>query len=336
MPRLLSALRRQPVDRPPVWIMRQAGRFLPEYRATREQAGSFVELCRSPRLAAEVTLQPIRRFGLDGAIIFSDILLPLAPLGVHFEFTDGGGPHLAQPLDDPRSWQRLSPPPAWAGTEFVAEALGLVRSSLPEEVAVIGFCGAPWTLACYLVEGRTSRDHAATKAALYAHPAEFRALLDALADAMAAYLGQQVAAGAQAVQVFDSWAGTLSAADYRRHVVPALARLLNAVPTVPRIVYVGGGGHLTPVLAPLACEAVSVDWRCPLAVAAASLPGKAIQGNLDPAVLLSSPGAIRSATAAMLDAAPTVGYVANLGHGILPATPVENVEAFLDVIRGRT
>ena len=298
------------------------------------RAGSFLALCRTPALAAEVTLQPVTRFGFDAAIIFSDILLPLAPMGVEFAFPDEGGPRVERALAGPAEWARLEVPRDGTGTEFVAEALTLVRGQLPAEAALIGFCGAPWTLASYLVEGGTSRDHAAVRAAMASHPDEFRRLLDVLADAMAAYLRQQIAAGAEVVQVFDSWAGALSARSYGEVIVPALTRLLRQLDGlgVPRIVY-ASGGHLVPALAVLPCEVVSVDWRTDLFDAAAGLAGKAVQGNLDPAVLLAPPAAVRAATRAMLDRAPATGYVANLGHGILPATPIASVEAFLAEIR---
>ena len=333
--RFLAACRRQPVDRPPVWIMRQAGRYLPEYRATRAEAGSFLALCRNPELAAEVTLQPIRRFGFDAAIIFSDILLPLAPLGVHFAFPDEGGPRIEAPLARPEEWEALQPPADGTGTSFVAEAISRVRAALPSEVALIGFCGAPWTLASYLVEGGTSREHAAVKAALFAHPAELGALLLRLADAMAFYLRQQVAAGAQAVQVFDSWAGSLAEREYAELVVPALARLLGALDDldVPRILYLGGGAHLVSAVSSLPIDVLGVDWRTDLTRAAAAT-GKAVQGNLDPAVLLSSSDAVTRAARRMIAAAPPTGYIANLGHGILPHTPLAAVTAFLDTVRG--
>ena len=322
-----------PVDVPPVWVMRQAGRYLPEYRRTREQAGSFLALCRNPELAAEVTLQPIRRFGLDAAIIFSDILLPLSSLGVDFAFPDEGGPRLSAPLTRPCDWERLIMD-GGEGLGFVAEAIALVRASLPPEVSLIGFSGAPWTLASYLVEGGTSRDHAVVKAALFTHPEEFRGLLDILADAMADYLRRQIEAGAQAVQVFDSWAGALSVEDYAAHVSPSLARLLGRLEgTVPRIVYAGGGAHLLGVLATLPCEVVSVDWRTPLGTAAAALGSKSVQGNLDPAVMLAGPDAVRREAVRMISTAPATGYVANLGHGILPGTPVESVEALVAAVR---
>jgi uroporphyrinogen decarboxylase len=333
--RFLAACRREAVDRPPVWIMRQAGRYLAEYRATRAEAGSFLALCRNPELAAEVTLQPIRRFGFDAAIIFSDILLPLAPLGVHFAFPDEGGPRIEAPLARPADWRTLEPPADGRGTAFVAEAISRVRTTLPADVAVIGFCGAPWTLASYLVEGGTSREHAAVKAALFAHPDELRDLLFVLADAMAAYLRQQAAAGAQALQVFDSWAGSLGEAEYADVVVPALARLLAALDGlgVPRILYLGGGAHLLRAVASLPCEVLGVDWRTDLA-RAAEITGKVVQGNLDPAALLATPAAVARATRRMLAAAPRTGHIANLGHGILPTTPLANVTAFLGAVRG--
>jgi uroporphyrinogen decarboxylase len=333
--RFLAACRGEAVDRPPVWIMRQAGRYLPEYRETRAEAGSFLALCRDPRLAAEVTLQPLRRFDLDAAIIFSDILLPLAPMGVHFAFPDEGGPRIQEPLVDPGQWARLHVPASNEGTEFVATALAKVREALPPQIALIGFCGAPWTLASYLVEGGTSREHQAVKAAAYTHPEAFRDLLDRLSEAMGHYLLQQVGAGAQAVQVFDSWAGVLPACDYAELVVPCLRRLFDRLsPTgVPRILYLGGSAHLAPVAASLPCEVIGVDWRTDLAAAATAVPGKAVQGNLDPAVLLTTPAVVAEKTRRMRQSAPPRGYIANLGHGILPTTPLANVSAFLAALQ---
>lgn len=334
--RFLAACRGEAVEQPPVWIMRQAGRYLPEYRRTRAQAGSFLALCRQPELAAEVTLQPVRRFGLDAAIIFSDILLPLSTLGVEFQFPDEGGPRLERPLATPRQWSRLEARNGNGDTALVAEAVARVRAALPPEVALIAFCGAPWTLASYLVEGGTSRDYARAKAALLSHPREFANLLDKLAEAMAHYLCRLAQAGADALQVFDSWAGTLPAELYREYAAPPLAALMERLAEIgaPRILYVGGTGHLLPALAQVPCEVLGVDWRVPLGVAAAALPGRAVQGNLDPAVLLASPEVVRQATHRMMAEAPRRGWIANLGHGILPATPVTSVEAFLTTLRG--
>lgn len=335
--RFLAACRGEPVDRPPVWVMRQAGRYLPEYLRTREQAGSFLALCRNPELAAEVTLQPVRRFGFDAAIIFSDILLPLSTLGVQFEFPDEGGPRLAAPLAGPQHWERLRTDRDGGDTGLVADAVARVRAALPDEVALIGFCGAPWTLASYLIEGSTSRDYARAKAALLEHPRECSALLALLAEAMAAYLESLVRAGADAVQVFDSWAGTLPAPLYSEYAVPPVASLMHRLADtgVPRILYAGGASHLLPKIAEVPCEVVGVDWRIPLLTAATALPGRAVQGNLDPATLLASPGTVSQATRRMMAEAPSSGWVANLGHGILPDTPVACVQAFIDTVRGR-
>jgi uroporphyrinogen decarboxylase len=334
-PRFLAALRREPVDRPPVWIMRQAGRYLPEYQATRARAGSFLALCTTPELATEVTLQPIRRFALDAAIVFSDILLPLRGLGVRFDFPDSGGPRLAEPLAVPAAWERLASSFDLEPTECVAAAIRLLRRALPAGTPLIGFCGAPWTLAAYLVEGGGSKEYAAAKGAALAEPEAFARLLDTLADAMAAYLRLQVEAGAQAVQVFDSWAGVLSAGDYAAIAAPPLRRLLAALSDleVPRVVYAGGTSHLLPVLADLPCEAVGVDWRTDLGHAGAALRDKAVQGNLDPAMLLAPPAAVDTAARRMVAGAPRRGYVANLGHGILPGTPIAAAEAFLAAVR---
>lgn len=335
MSRFLAACRRQEVDRPPVWIMRQAGRYLEEYRATRQRAGSFLALCRNPELAAEVTLQPIRRFGFDAAIIFSDILLPLSPMGVDFAFPDEGGPRIERPLDRPDDWLRLEVPEDGSGTSFVGEAIARVRAALSPDIALIGFCGAPWTLASYLVEGGTSREHSRVKAALLGHRRQFLELLDTLAVAMAAYLRQQVEAGAQAIQVFDSWAGTLAVEEYSELVVPSLRTLLEGLAGtgVPRIVYAGGGAHLLPALGRLPCEVLGVDWRTDLGRAAGAT-GKAVQGNLDPAFLFGPRAEVERLTRRMAASAPERGWVANLGHGILPGTPVEAVETFLSTLRG--
>ena len=333
--RFVAACRGEPVDRPPVWVMRQAGRYLPEYVRTREKAGSFLALCRNPELAAEVTLQPVRRFAFDAAIIFSDILLPLTSLGVAFDFPEDGGPRLAQPLAAPHQWARLAPRESSPDTDLVCEAVARVRAALSPEVALIAFCGAPWTLASYLVEGSTSRDHARAKAAMLEHPQEFRQLLATLADAMASYLARLVRAGADAVQVFDSWAGTLTADLYDRVALPPLASLMERLQgaNVPRILYAGQASHLLATLAAVPCDVISVDWRISLGSAAATLPGRAVQGNLDPAVLLASPATVRRATREMMAHAPADRWIANLGHGIRPETPLASVTAFVETIR---
>lgn len=334
MNRFLASCRRQKVDRPPVWIMRQAGRYLPEYRALREKAGSFLALCTNPELAAEATLQPLRRFPLDAAIIFSDILLPLQALGVAFGFSDNGGPRLARAWETPEAWAQLSLPTTWEAMAPVAQAIRLVRQELPQENALIGFCGAPWTLACYLIEGQGSSDWTKVRKAAYRFPSELKALLLTLGQAMGSYLAFQVQAGVQAVQIFDSWAGVLPAEQYQALVVPALERLLQNLEGlgVPRILYLGNGSHLLPAVASLPLEVVSVDWRTDLQEAA-RITGKVVQGNLDPAVLFAPKSEVHRQTKAMLQRAPEVGYIANLGHGIWPDTPVAGVEAFLAAVQ---
>lgn len=314
--------------------MRQAGRYLPEYRELREQAGSFLNMCHKPELAAQATLQPLRRFPLDAAIIFSDILLPLQALGVEVVFPENGGPKSNRPWQSPQEWTTLRPPSSWDILAPVAQALALVRRQLPKSVALIGFCGAPWTLACYLLEGQHRAEWSQAREAAYRHPKEFSQLLFTLATAMGEYLAWQIAAGAEAVQVFDSWAGVLPESVYGDLVAPALQTLFARLEGlgVPRILYLGQGAHLLPAVASLPCEVVSVDWRTNLSDAAAIL-GKAVQGNLDPAVLLADPQTVHTLTRKMLLGAPKKGYIANLGHGIWPKTPIGNVEIFLSAVQ---
>lgn len=332
-PRFLRACRRREVDRPPVWFMRQAGRYLPEYRKVRHRAGDFLTLCRTPELAAEVTLQPVRRFGLDAAIVFSDILTPLVPMGVELTFSPA--PHIGNPVRSPEEVDRLRPPEPWSGTEFLDETLERVREALAPGTALIGFCGAPWTLASYLVEGTTSRTFTRVKAFAHTHPEAFDRLTATLADAMAAYLRRQVEHGAQAVQVFDSWIGTLAAEDARRWGLAPARRLLSQLDDlgVPRIYFPNGGGHLLHDLAHMPCEVLSLDWRVDLGRAARALPGHALQGNLDPGLLMAPPGIVRERTRAMLASAPGRGYIANLGHGITPDVPLAGIEAFVRTVQ---
>ncbi|MCP4896634.1 MAG: uroporphyrinogen decarboxylase [bacterium] len=331
--RFLAACRRVKVDRPPVWVMRQAGRYLPEYREIRAKAGDFLTMCYTPEIAAEVTLQPIRRFGLDAAIIFSDILTPLVPMGIDLEFTPT--PQIHNPVRSPEDLQRLTIPEPWQGTEFLSEALERVRANLDPKTALIGFCGAPWTLATYLVEGCSSKSFTKVKQLALSHPEAFDQLVDRLADAMAAYLREQVAHGAQAVQIFDSWAGALSAVDARRWALRPARRLLEALDDldVPRIYFAHGGSHLLHDLPDMPCEVIALDWRADLARASRVLDGKAVQGNLDPGTLMGPNEEIERRTRAMLEIAPRTGYIANLGHGITPDVPVEAMETFVRTVQ---
>jgi uroporphyrinogen decarboxylase len=313
--------------------MRQAGRYLPEYQRVRRQAGDFLTLCRTPELAAEVTLQPVRRFGMDAAIVFSDILTALVPMGVELRFSPA--PHIDNPVRTPADVGRLEVPEPWRGTEFLTETLQRVRAALDPETALIGFSGAPWTLATYLVEGGTSRAFTHVKSLALHHPELFDRLLEQLADAMAAYLRTQVAAGAQAVQLFDSWVGALGAADARRWALAPARRVLESIADldVPRIYFANGGSHLLPELEDMPCEVIGLDWRMDLERAAATLGSHALQGNLDPGLLMGPPALIAERTRAMLAQAPRAGYIANLGHGIGPETPVRGMETFVRTIQ---
>lgn len=328
--RFLSACRCQPVDRPPAWMMRQAGRYLPEYRATRE-GRTFLEMARDPEIAAEITMQPVRRFRMDGAVIFCDILVPAAAMGVDVEFLAGSGPVLDPAVRDAAAVDALRDFDPLEATGFLAEALRLVRAELGEERAIIGFCGAPFTVASYLIEGRSSRNFENTKAMLLGEPALFERLLTRIVDVSIPYLAMQVDAGADVLQVFDSWAGALDAATYRGAVLPQLTRLVEGAQATgaPVIVYANGGGHLLEPLADSGADVLSVDWRVDAADAIARVGERvALQGNLDPCVLFAPPQVVQREARAVLEAfAPARGHLFNLGSGILPTTPLEGVAA---------
>jgi uroporphyrinogen decarboxylase len=335
-PLLLRALRREPVERVPVWFMRQAGRSLPEYRALRT-GGGLLELCRDPDLAAEVTLQPVRRHGVDAAILFSDIVVPIHATGVGVEIVAGVGPVIEQPIRTRADLARLRPFEPDVDAPYLAETVSRLVAEL--EVPLIGFAGAPFTVASYLVEGGPSKSHSVTKAMMYSEPALWADLLERLADMAATSLRAQVLAGAAAVQVFDSWIGTLGVADYERFVAPAMQRLFDAIDDlgVPRIVFGVGTGHLLESLAATGAEAVGLDWRVPLSEGRTRLgPDVALQGNLDPAVCLAPWEVVEQRVLEILDAAPAEGHVFNLGHGVLPETPPETLTRIVDLVRERT
>ncbi len=327
-PRLLDACARRPLDRPPVWLMRQAGRYLPEYRAVRERAGGFWALASTPELAAEVTLQPIRRFYLDAAIVFSDILVAARAMGAEVSFDAGEGPRVRAHLE------RLHEPDPREACPFVYETLRIVRAELKPETALLGFAGAPFTLACYLVEGETTRGFERARAFFAAEPARGRRLLERIARFTARHLAAQVEAGAHAVQLFDSWAHLLAPEDAReiafraaRETIEAFWAELSAARLAPApAIYYG------PPAPEVGASAWSIDWRQDLAAARRALP--VVQGNLDPAALLAGPEATRARTRAMLArAGGAPGYIANLGHGVLKDTPIESVEAFVEEVR---
>jgi uroporphyrinogen decarboxylase len=312
-PLLVRVARREPVERTPVWFMRQAGRSLPEYRALRERY-SFFELAGTPELCAEVTLQPVRRHGVDAAVLFADIMTPVLGMGIDVELVEGVGPVVAQPIATMADVERLHVGEPDAG---VLEAIRIVRGELDAERALIGFCGAPFTVAGYLVEGRPSRDFARTKALMYREPPVWHALMERLAGQFVRYVSAQVEAGADVIQVFDSWVGALSAADYAEYVEPYSARILAAV-DAPTIHF--GTGATEPLLEAIVRaggDVVGVDWRLPLA---AVPDDRAVQGNLDPAVLLAPWEQVERAALDVLAQGAGRSHVFNLGHGVLPQT----------------
>jgi uroporphyrinogen decarboxylase len=328
---LLKAIRREDVPRRPLWIMRQAGRYLPEYRAFRAKH-SFKELASQADLAAEVTLMPLARFPLDAAIVFADIMSPMPALGIEFDFDPG--PVVANPIRDAAGVERLRRPDPGEIAPEVIEALKLTRAALPATTALLGFCGAPWTLAAYLVEGKGVKDFPKLRAFAAAEPALLDALLARLTALMGDYLLAQAAAGADAVQIFDSWAGLLSRASWERLVRPHLETLLATVGRagVPRILFVQNAPHLMEGYASLPAEVLGVDWRTDLPELRRRHPDRAVQGNLEPAILTAGPEATRAAARELLESTPARGHIVNLGHGILPETPLASVEALVEVV----
>jgi uroporphyrinogen decarboxylase len=335
--RFLRACRRERVDRTPVWLMRQAGRYMAEYRALRERH-SMLELCRTPELAVEVTLQPIRAFPLDAAILFSDLLVPLAPLGIPFDFQKGEGPVIGKPVDsaaDVSALRRFEPREDLA---YTLEAIRLLRREL--EVPLIAFAGAPFTLASYAVEGGHSSHFARTKALMYGDPTTWHRLAALLADVVADYLRAQVEAGAQALQLFDSWVGALDEADYRELVSPHVRRIFDALADldVPKIHFGTGTGHLLAAQREAGGSVIGIDWRTPLDEGWRRVGDTvAVQGNLDPTLLLAPRALMLSRVDDVLRrAGGRPGHVFNLGHGILPGTPPDAVRALVDHVHAAT
>jgi uroporphyrinogen decarboxylase len=330
--RFLRACRRQPVDVTPVWFMRQAGRSLPEYRSVRERA-SLEEIVRDPDLCTEVTLQPVRRLGVDAAILFADITTPLAGIGIGVEIVDGQGPVIDRPIRTAADLARLRPLDAHDAVPGLLEAIRRLRLEL--DVPLIGFAGAPFTLASYLVEGRGSRDAASLKRMLHHDPSLGGALLDRLTEMTIAYLRAQVEAGVQAVQVFDSWVGVLSPGDYERHVAPRMARLFATLEplALPTIHFGTGTAGLLPSMATAGGDVIGLDWRIDLADGWARVGDRAVQGNLDPAVLLGPwPEVERQVRDVLRSAGGRPGHVFNLGHGVLPQTDPDHLRRLVDLV----
>jgi len=336
--RFLRACRREAVDTTPIWLMRQAGRFLPEYRALRQRHG-FLEMVKTPELACEVTLQPLERFDLDAAIVFADILPLLEVMGLKLEFTPGDGPVIHNPIRSAADVGALATPAVEETLGFTLEAVRLVRRQLAGKAPLIGFSGAPFTLACYAIEGGGSKDFRLAKQFMHREPAAWYQLMDKLARMVGAYLKAQVAAGAQAIQLFDSWVGALSPYDFRESVLPHLRRALQIARTgceqdVPLIYFSTDTAGLLPLFRETSADVIGVDWRMDLADAWAALgPGVAIQGNLDPHLLLSPVPAIERQAGRILDSvAGRPGHIFNLGHGVLKETPMEHVQALVDFV----
>jgi uroporphyrinogen decarboxylase len=332
----LRACRGEPVPRPPVWLMRQAGRYLPEYRRIRART-TFLELCKTPELAAEVTVQPVDILGVDAAIVFADILLVPEAMGAELRFETGDGPRFTSPVRSTADAAALRRPDVEASLGYVFSTLRLVRKTLESRVPVIGFAGSPWTLAAYLVEGGASTSFPHLLQWSYTDPAGLRQLLDAIADVTLDYLCGQVEAGAQALQIFDTWGGLLSARRWDEVARPSLERILDGLPAgVPRILYARDGSHLLESLGTLPLEVISVDWRVSIADARRRTGARrTIQGNLDPCALLAPIESIRGETERLLADGAGGPHVVNLGHGILQQTPPEHARAFVAFAQGR-
>jgi uroporphyrinogen decarboxylase len=334
----MKAARGEPVDVTPVWLMRQAGRYMAEYREVREKTG-FLELCKNPQLSAEVMLVAVEKLGVDAAIIFSDLLPILQPMGLNLRYDAGEGPTIDNPVRTPPDVDRVGELEDMGALDFVVQTVRQTRAGLDSRLPLIGFAGAPFTLASYAIEGGSSRHYRHTKTLMHTDPGAWNALLSRLARAVARYLSAQIEAGAQAVQLFDSWAGCLHPDDYRRHVLPHTRHIIEQMPPhVPVINFATGNPALLPLLSEAGGAVIGIDWRIRLDDAWKAVgPDKAVQGNLDPTVLLTGPEQIRRAAQEVLaQAAGRPGHIFNLGHGVLPQTPVENAVALVEAVHELT
>jgi len=342
--RFLRALLRQPVDMTPVWIMRQAGRYLPEYRATREKAGSFMQLCTTPELACEVTLQPLKRFPLDAAILFSDILTIPDAMGLGLHFADGEGPQFKNPVRSAADVKRLAVPDPEDELRYVMDAVRLIRRELDGQVPLIGFAGSPWTLATYMVEGGSSKDFALVKKMLYDQPALLHQLLATTTRAVTEYLNAQIAAGVQAVMIFDTWGGALSPRDYQEFSLRYMREIVSSIlreaegRKVPVILFTKGGGQWLEAMADSGCDALGVDWTTDLKDARARVGSRAaLQGNMDPSVLYASPERICAEVEVVLASfGQGSGHVFNLGHGIHTGIDPDHVAVLVDAVHAES
>lgn len=338
--RFLRALLRQPVDVTPVWMMRQAGRYLPEYRASRASAGSFLDLCRNAQFACDVTLQPLERFPLDAAILFSDILTVPDAMGLGLYFEEGEGPRFRKPVRTAADVEALPVPDAERDLGYVMECVRVIRRELNGRVPLIGFSGSPWTLATYMIEGGSSKEFRATKTMLYSQPDVLHRLLEKLAQAVTDYLNAQVRAGAQALQIFDTWGGVLSGPAYREFSLAYMQKIVAGLVRehegrrVPVILFTKGGGQWLEAMADAGPDALGLDWTTDIGAARARVGGRvALQGNMDPSVLYGSPARIREEVAAILGSfGPGEGHVFNLGHGISQFANPDHAKAFVEAV----
>ncbi len=338
--RFLKALMRQPVDRTPVWMMRQAGRYLPEYRATRAQAGDFMSLCKNTELACEVTLQPLERYALDAAILFSDILTIPDAMGLGLYFAEGEGPKFRKPVRTEADIESLQVINTASDLSYVTDAVSMIRRELNGRVPLIGFSGSPWTLATYMIEGQSSRDFARAKTMLYTQPALMHQLLDKLALSVIDYLNAQIRAGAQAVQIFDTWGGALSHAAYQEFSLAYMGKIVKGlIPhadgrDVPVILFTKGGGLWLEAMAETGCHALGLDWTMDIGAAKARVGDRvALQGNMDPAVLRADSATIENEVQSILQSfGGGSGHIFNLGHGITPDIDPDNAKAFIEAV----
>ncbi|MCH8536222.1 MAG: uroporphyrinogen decarboxylase [Alkalimonas sp.] len=339
--RYLRALCKEPVDRTPVWMMRQAGRYLPEYKATRAQAGDFMSLCRNTELACEVTLQPLRRYPMDAAILFSDILTIPDAMGLGLYFGEGEGPKFERPIRDFMEVVNLPIPDPEQELRYVMDAVRMIRHELKGEVPLIGFSGSPWTLATYMVEGGSSKTFSTIKKMMYSEPEVLHMLLDKLAQSVTLYLNAQIAAGAQSVMIFDTWGGVLTPRDYKEYSLSYMQQILDGLTReadgrkVPVTLFTKNGGLWLESIAATGCDAVGLDWTMDISQARQRIGDKvALQGNMDPGILLGSPERIRQEVQTILDGyGQGSGHVFNLGHGITPDVDPERVKVFIEAVQ---
>ena len=338
--RFLRALMKEPVDVTPVWMMRQAGRYLPEYKATRAQAGSFMDLCKNPELACEVTIQPLERYPLDAAILFSDILTVPDAMGLGLYFAEGEGPNFERPVRTAADIDKLFVPDPEGELKYVMDAVRTIRRELDGRVPLIGFAGSPWTLATYMVEGKSSKEYATTKGMMYSDPAALHKILDVTARSVTSYLNAQIAAGAQAVMVFDSWGGALSHGAYQEFSLRYMQQIVDGLNResegrkVPVILFTKGGGLWLESIAETGCDALGLDWTVDIGDARARVGDQvALQGNMDPAVLYGTPERIRQEVATILSRYGSgSGHIFNLGHGIHQFVDPENAGVFVNAV----